>query len=230
MIASAVSTSDALSVTAILRAPRGRRHRPEGMIRLRTSRPEDRRMEPVAPRARGCRGALADGGRDRRRDCPDRAHARRHSARARNGCSRRSRALLLVAVIAADPGSITRRSRELRVLSIGLVSVLVIGALWSTVLLIDDLDPRRPGDELGRRPARGRLDRVGVEQHRVRTALLGARRRRSGGARAPRTGAPGPRVPAAPEPGHRRRRAGDRGSSTTSTSASPTRPRSARPT
>ena len=48
-------------------------------------------------------------------------------------------ALLLVAVIAADPRSITRRSRELRVLSIGLVSVLVIGALWSTVLLIDDL-------------------------------------------------------------------------------------------
>ena len=47
--------------------------------------------------------------------------------------------LLLVAVIAADPRSVTRRSRELRVLSIGLVSVLVIGALWSTVLLIDAL-------------------------------------------------------------------------------------------
>ncbi len=46
---------------------------------------------------------------------------------------------MLVAVVAADPGSITRRSRELRVLSIGLVSVLVIGALWSTLLLIDDL-------------------------------------------------------------------------------------------
>ena len=48
-------------------------------------------------------------------------------------------ALLLVAVIAADPRSVTRRARELRVLSIGLVSVLVIGALWSTALLIDDL-------------------------------------------------------------------------------------------
>ena len=47
--------------------------------------------------------------------------------------------LLLVAVIAADPRSVTRRSRELRVLSIGLVSVLVLGALWSTVVLIDDL-------------------------------------------------------------------------------------------
>ena len=48
-------------------------------------------------------------------------------------------ALLLVVVIAADPRSVTRRSRELRVLSIGLVSVLVIGSLWSTVLLIDAL-------------------------------------------------------------------------------------------
>jgi len=48
-------------------------------------------------------------------------------------------AVLLVAVIAADPRSVTHRARELRVLSIGLVSVLVIGALWSTVLLIDDL-------------------------------------------------------------------------------------------
>jgi len=48
-------------------------------------------------------------------------------------------AVLLVAVIAADPRSVTRRSRELRVLSIGLVSVLAIGSLWSTVLLIDAL-------------------------------------------------------------------------------------------
>ena len=48
-------------------------------------------------------------------------------------------ALLLVAMVAVDPGAITRRSRELRMLSIGLVSVLVIGALWSTLLLIDDL-------------------------------------------------------------------------------------------
>ena len=46
---------------------------------------------------------------------------------------------MLVAVIAADPRSVTRRSRELRALSIALVSVLVLGALWSTVLLIDGL-------------------------------------------------------------------------------------------
>ena len=47
--------------------------------------------------------------------------------------------LLLVAVIAADPRSVTRRSRELRVLSIGLVSVLVVGAMWATAVLIDHL-------------------------------------------------------------------------------------------
>ena len=46
---------------------------------------------------------------------------------------------LLVALILGDPGAITRRSRELRMLSIGLVSVLVFGAMWSTVQLIDDL-------------------------------------------------------------------------------------------
>jgi hypothetical protein len=42
-------------------------------------------------------------------------------------------------VIAADPRSVTRRSRELRAVSIALVSVLVVGSLWSTALLIDDL-------------------------------------------------------------------------------------------
>lgn len=47
--------------------------------------------------------------------------------------------VLLVAVITADPVRISRRSRELRALSIGLVSVLVLGALSATVHLIDDL-------------------------------------------------------------------------------------------
>jgi uncharacterized membrane protein len=47
--------------------------------------------------------------------------------------------VLLVAVIAADPVTISRRSRELRALSIALVSVLVLGALWATVQLIGDL-------------------------------------------------------------------------------------------
>ena len=47
--------------------------------------------------------------------------------------------VLLVAVVAADPGAITRRARWLRMLSIALVSVLVLGALWSTAQLIDGL-------------------------------------------------------------------------------------------
>src|SRR5436190_21569027 len=59
--------------------------------------------------------------------------------RARTGCFRSSKALLLVALIVADPGSITRRSSRLRGLSIGLVSVLVFSSLWATVELISDL-------------------------------------------------------------------------------------------
>ncbi len=47
--------------------------------------------------------------------------------------------VLLVAVITGDPGKINRRSRGLRALSIGLVSVLVFGALWATAQLVDDL-------------------------------------------------------------------------------------------
>ena len=41
--------------------------------------------------------------------------------------------VLLVAMVIGDPGRIDRRSRGLRTLSAGLVSVLVVGALWSTV-------------------------------------------------------------------------------------------------
>jgi uncharacterized membrane protein len=48
-------------------------------------------------------------------------------------------AVLLVAIVAGDPGRINRRSRLLRGLSIALVAVLVLGALSSTVLLIDTL-------------------------------------------------------------------------------------------
>ena len=43
--------------------------------------------------------------------------------------------LQLVALIAGDPGKIDRRSAPLRTLSVGLVSVLVLGALWATALL-----------------------------------------------------------------------------------------------
>jgi len=47
--------------------------------------------------------------------------------------------LLLIALCIGDPGAIDRRSSALRTLSLGLVAVLVISALWSTILLIDAL-------------------------------------------------------------------------------------------
>jgi len=42
--------------------------------------------------------------------------------------------LLLVAVIAGDPGRIDRRSQELRALSVVLVAVLVFEALWELLV------------------------------------------------------------------------------------------------
>ncbi|MFE5481589.1 hypothetical protein [Streptomyces sp. NPDC056527] len=47
--------------------------------------------------------------------------------------------LLLLALIAGDPGRIDRRSTVLRAVSIALVGVLALGAVWSTVQLTDDI-------------------------------------------------------------------------------------------
>jgi hypothetical protein len=47
--------------------------------------------------------------------------------------------LLLVTLIAADPGRISRRSAALRAVSVTLISVLAISAIWATIQLIDDL-------------------------------------------------------------------------------------------
>jgi hypothetical protein len=47
--------------------------------------------------------------------------------------------VLLVALIAGDPGRIDRRTALLRTLSVGLISVLVLSALWATVLLVSHL-------------------------------------------------------------------------------------------
>jgi hypothetical protein len=47
--------------------------------------------------------------------------------------------LLLVALIAGDPGQISRRSTALRAASVALISVLAPSAIWSTIQLIDDL-------------------------------------------------------------------------------------------
>ncbi|WP_225804916.1 hypothetical protein [Streptomyces sp. NK15101] len=47
--------------------------------------------------------------------------------------------LLLLALIAGDPGRIDRRSTVLRTMSITLVCVLALSAVWSTVQLVDDI-------------------------------------------------------------------------------------------
>jgi hypothetical protein len=47
--------------------------------------------------------------------------------------------LLLVAVVASDPGRIDRRSKSVHALSITLIGVLVATALWCTVELIGEL-------------------------------------------------------------------------------------------
>jgi hypothetical protein len=47
--------------------------------------------------------------------------------------------VLLVVIIAGDPGRIDRRSRLLRAISIALVFVLALGTLWATAQLINDL-------------------------------------------------------------------------------------------
>jgi hypothetical protein len=55
--------------------------------------------------------------------------------------------VLLVTLIVADPGSITRRSRELRVVGIALVAVLGLSAMVATGLLIDSLITGGPETE-----------------------------------------------------------------------------------
>ncbi len=64
--------------------------------------------------------------------------------------------LLLVALVAADPGRIDRTSAFVRVLSIGLVAILVVGAAAVTVRLVADLI--RGGPETN---SPGQLIRVG---------------------------------------------------------------------
>ncbi|MCL3818322.1 hypothetical protein [Aeromicrobium wangtongii] len=47
--------------------------------------------------------------------------------------------LLLVALLAGDPGRISRRTTELRVASVALITVLSVGAMWSTFRLVVDI-------------------------------------------------------------------------------------------
>ena len=134
--------------------------------------------------------------------------------------------LLLLALLIGDPGAIDRRSRLLRGLSIGLVCALVVSALWATTALISDLIGGGPETN-----SAGDLLRAGAAvwvSNNIAFALLywgtGQRRRgRTGASNAPgstshfrKTSTPGSYRPT-----------GDLVSSTTSTWASPTPPRSA---
>ena len=47
--------------------------------------------------------------------------------------------VLLIVLIAGDPGRISRRSTALRAVSVALISVLALSAIWSTIQLVDDL-------------------------------------------------------------------------------------------
>ena len=47
--------------------------------------------------------------------------------------------LLLAALIAGDPGRISRRSTMLRAASLALIGVLTLSVIWSTIQLIDDM-------------------------------------------------------------------------------------------
>ncbi len=47
--------------------------------------------------------------------------------------------LLLIVLLAGDPGRISRRSAALRAASVALIAVLAAGAVWSTIRLVDDI-------------------------------------------------------------------------------------------
>jgi hypothetical protein len=103
--------------------------------------------------------------------------------------------LLLATLIAADPGRITRRSAALRAVSVALISVLALSAIWSTIQLIDDLIHGGGRDQLRIGPTAGRRQRLGVHHPRVLPAVLRARRWRSSG-----QGTPHARPPNSPFP------------------------------
>lgn len=84
--------------------------------------------------------------------------------------------LLLLAVIIGDPGKIDRRSRVEHALTIGLVTVLAVNALGHCTAH-RRTHPRRDRREFGQLAIGGRRDGLGLQLHRLRTALLGSRQR-----------------------------------------------------
>jgi hypothetical protein len=137
--------------------------------------------------------------------------------------------LLLVTLIAADPGRISRRSAVLRLVAVSLVTVLAVSAIWSTTQLIHDLV--QGGAETN--SASALLQAGGsVWASTVLTFALLYFELDSGGAAARAHEMPDTPQLAFPQQLNPTctRRSGDPGSSTTCTSGSPTRRRSALPT
>ncbi len=118
--------------------------------------------------------------------------------------------ILLVALIAGDPGAIDRRSKVLRALSIALVSILVLSALTATTKLIDVLITGGPQTNSASDLLAGRLDHLGRQHPRLRTALLGARQRWRGSSCPPHARPRRLRLPPADESRSWLRRAGAR--------------------
>jgi hypothetical protein len=58
--------------------------------------------------------------------------------------------LLLLALIAGDPGRISRRSTVLRTTSLALITALSLGAVWSTIQLVDDIVKAGPETDSAR--------------------------------------------------------------------------------
>ena len=81
---------------------------------------------------------------------------------------------LLVALIVGDPGKIDRRSAALRTLSLGLVSVLILGALRATVELTDHLIHGGKETNSADGASGGGRGRVAVQHPRLRCSSTGS--------------------------------------------------------
>jgi hypothetical protein len=90
-------------------------------------------------------------------------------------------AMLLLSVMIIDPGRIDRRSRESRILNIGLVVILVGKAAVITASANRRPDPRWSRDEFGDLATPSRVRRLDLYHRQFRLLVLGLRRRGSGG-------------------------------------------------
>ena len=155
---------------------------------------------------------------------------------ARSGCTTLLFGLegaLLIMLFAANPIRIERMSRPIRTASITLIFLITASNTVSAVSLVHEIVTNhlhRVRAARRDRPLLVRRGDLGHERDRVRALVLGVRPWRAGGQAAGQVAVPRPAV----HPDERARadsvRAGARSSSTTCTSRSPTRPRSARPT